>query len=58
MIGSLEKPQQEINLPMIIDLGGMVKSLYVPAIDREQVDETVAVAQDVLRSHISVVACA
>jgi hypothetical protein len=56
MIGSLDKPNQHhVNLAQI-DIGGIVKALYVPTGDQKQTED-LAPVQDIWRQQSTIVAC-
>jgi hypothetical protein len=56
MIGSLDKPnQQHVNLAQI-DIGGIVKALYVPSEGQGHIED-LAPVQDVWRQRSTIVAC-
>jgi hypothetical protein len=56
MIGSLDKPNQyHVNLAQI-DIGGIVKALYVPTGGQKQIED-LAPVQDVWRQRSTIVAC-
>jgi hypothetical protein len=43
MIGSLEKPAQGSSAaPLLVDFSGLIKSLYIPTIDRVEIEAAMA----------------